>query len=671
MSITPQPLVPGQQLQGGRYTVGARLDSGGMGAIYKATENTPAFSREVVLKVVLDAFDPSDPQAHKARAQLHEEAKTLAKLNHDHIARILNFFIEHGTPVIVMEYIPGQSLDKYLSSAEQARKGSPFPTRLVLEWGIILCRVLEYLSAQTPPVIHHDIKPANIILEKQKLRLVDFGAAKLRPAGRIGTYEYSSLFGTPGYAAPEQYRNRSEPRSDVYALAATLYHLVTDQPPLITGITADQLQPLGAFGAVLACALEHDVQKRPTASEFKAMLQSLLPKPKPSSVLRAPDGTELHTELELATWCRDHWNQAATWLSRDLADRIRVHWQNDRLADELEQIRRHTTSPDLALDVAIATLDPQGFGAIPPQLTGNQQVLDFGGMAVDERKELSLIVENPGSRYVSETLQLPRWVTADPDRVMVRPGESTSIALTAEMAKVRIGGQLRHTLELPGYSLVLMAHISPWRTSLSRAWQGAQAGAAALWRLIGAGIALLRDGLGALLANSTLWYLLAFVAFGGAIGGLTGLICWSLLGFLGAWFPDMLAGGLVGWAAEVGRGLLSAISAELELDRPLIFHALALGIGMAGVYAGVSGLIALLLAFSPQPLAGVLWATGPGAGCGCLLGVPVAVFLWICAAVLVLFGGEFMSGNTWLHIILIVSLACTAGVAAFAFLDDW
>lgn len=678
-----QPLSPGQRLQGGRYTVDARLDSGGMGAIYKAIEETPAFSREVVLKVMLNAFDPSDPQAHKARAQFLAEAGTLAKLNHDHIGRIHSFFIENDTPVIVMEYIPGQSLDKYLSSEEQGRQGSSFPERLVLRWGIVLCEVLEYLSAQTPQVIHHDIKPANIILQKQKLRLVDFGSAKIRPAAGVGSYNYTSLFGTPGYAAPEQYRSQSEPRSDVYALAATLYHLVTDQPPPITGITLVQTESLGAFGTALARALEHDVQKRPTASELKALLQELLPKP--PGILRAPDGMELRNELELAKWCTDHWDHAAKWLSKDLSERIRLHWQKDQLADELKRIFYSAPNPDLALDAAIALLDPQGFGVITPRLEGNQQTIDFGGLAVNGRKELALTLSNPGPRHVYQTLQLPGWVTADADGVELKPGKRLKIILTADMTKVAIGGGLKRKLELPGYSPVLQAHVSLWRTNLSRISRGsanatrrAARGAAAFGQLIGAGATLLRDGLGvvltkllrdglgAILTNSWLWHLLALAALGGLVGGLTGLICWSLLGFLAALFPDMIVGGLVGWAAEVGRGLLSSISADLELDRPLIFNALALGIGMSGVYASAGGVIALPLILSRHPFAGVFQAAGPGAGCGCLLGVPVSMLFWSGAAVLAFFGGEFMSGNTWLHIILIMSLACAAVIALFA-----
>ena len=106
------------------------------------------------------------------------------------------------------------------------------PKRRSCVYGIQACRILEYLHAQSTPVVHQDIKPANLILEAQmgQVRLVDFGTARAQvPEGRApGDGSGDSVYGTDGYAPPEQYRGKPEPKSDVYALAATIYHLLTD-----------------------------------------------------------------------------------------------------------------------------------------------------------------------------------------------------------------------------------------------------------------------------------------------------------------------------------------------------------------------------------------------------------------------------------------------------------
>jgi serine/threonine protein kinase len=154
-----------------------------------------------------------------------------------------------------MEYIEGDDLEQRLTHTD--RQGRQIPGRAcaedeVIRWGIALCKVLEYLASLSPsPVVHHDIKPANIILDKNsgEVRLVDFGTAKARlqqQAGGAVGMQQSSLYGTTGYAAPEQYRRTSEPRSDVYALAATLYHLATDDDPGVHPFTFQSSSGLGS-----------------------------------------------------------------------------------------------------------------------------------------------------------------------------------------------------------------------------------------------------------------------------------------------------------------------------------------------------------------------------------------------------------------------------------------
>src|SRR5262249_41092326 len=140
----------------------------------------------------------------------------------------------------------------------------------VLRWGVALCGVLEYLAARRPsPIVHHDIKPANLVLDSASggIFLVDFGAAAAPHIPADGdTWPQSRPHGTRAYAAPEQYRALSEPRSDIYALAATLYPLATDDDPAAHPFSFPQLGALGELGLVLGAALDPDVSRRPTAA---------------------------------------------------------------------------------------------------------------------------------------------------------------------------------------------------------------------------------------------------------------------------------------------------------------------------------------------------------------------------------------------------------------------
>ena len=278
------PLQPGQLLANGRYTIQRALSRGGMGAIYLANDHE-TFDRAVVIKAMLDYFDPSDLQAVQvARARFFQEARTLAELRYPAIPQIYSYFQDGPHNYIVMEYVEGDDLEQRLTHTDDtgvATAGQPYSQADVLRWGVALCRVLEYLTSRPPgPVIHHDIKPANLILDRASdtLKLVDFGTARARlllHAGSVGLQQ-SSIYGTQGYAAPEQYRGQSEPRSDVYALAATLYHLATDDDPRPHPFTFPQLNQLGPLGHVLRSALQVEVAARPPVTELRRRLEGLI-----------------------------------------------------------------------------------------------------------------------------------------------------------------------------------------------------------------------------------------------------------------------------------------------------------------------------------------------------------------------------------------------------------
>lgn len=275
--------VPGQKLQSGKYTIKCALSHGAMGEVYIVTVHHQTLAdRDRLLKVMRDYYNPVNPQAVKAaQTRFRQEAKTLSSLKHKHIPDIYDYFDEGRDACIVMEYIEGYNLEQKLTHEDaQGRhiSGHPYARGDVLKWGITLCELLEYLSAQPTPVVHQDIKPANLVLGNDGLiYLVDFGTARVRvvqPGQASGSQ--ASIYGTPGYAPPEQYYGKTEERTDVYALAATLYHLVTDDCPTIgASHSFRRLDDLGEFGQLLRLALNPDVTQRPSARAFRKKLEQL------------------------------------------------------------------------------------------------------------------------------------------------------------------------------------------------------------------------------------------------------------------------------------------------------------------------------------------------------------------------------------------------------------
>jgi serine/threonine protein kinase len=201
-----------------RYRVVSLLGQGGFGAVYRAWDvnlNTP-----VALKENLN----TSPESLR---QFQTEARLLAGLRHPNLPYVIDHFIisEQGQ-YLVMEYIEGQDLGDMLDNASTGLAEDQ-----VLSWMEGVCDALVYLHTQTPPVIHRDIKPANIkISPDEGIRLVDFGVAKVYDPQRQTTIGARAV--TQGYSPPEQYgRGITDTRSDIYALGATLYALLTGVVP--------------------------------------------------------------------------------------------------------------------------------------------------------------------------------------------------------------------------------------------------------------------------------------------------------------------------------------------------------------------------------------------------------------------------------------------------------
>lgn len=154
------------------------------------------------------------------------EARFLSKLSHTGIPKVTDFFREEGKVYLVMDFVEGQTLKSILDR----NGGRPLDLPTVLRWGIQICDVLTYLHSQTPPIIFRDIKPPNLIRRPDgTVSMIDFGIAR---RVRQGASSDTIVFGSPGYAPPEQYgQGQTDPRSDIYALGATLHHLLTGRDP--------------------------------------------------------------------------------------------------------------------------------------------------------------------------------------------------------------------------------------------------------------------------------------------------------------------------------------------------------------------------------------------------------------------------------------------------------
>lgn len=219
---TSSSLMPGSRLQGGRYVIKRVLGEGGMGAALLATDIRLDGKSVVIKELISDHTNPTRQQEDVRNFK--REVATLAHIDHPLIPNVTDHFQEGLRYFMVQEYIEGENLEDRL-----ARTRQPMKEREVLICASEILDVLSYLARQTPPIVHRDIKPANIIVgaRDRRAHLVDFGIARHDEAQRKQT----AALGTPGYAPPEQYQGNADPRSDLYALAATLHHLLTNRDP--------------------------------------------------------------------------------------------------------------------------------------------------------------------------------------------------------------------------------------------------------------------------------------------------------------------------------------------------------------------------------------------------------------------------------------------------------
>lgn len=220
-----------EEILRGRYKIKRIIGQGGMGCIYLA-EDLRLEGRQTALKEVEHDRTLAPELVREAREQFLREATVLARLDHQNLPKVSDFFSIGERDYLVMDYVPGKDLRTLMLDAKQANEF--LPENVVLGWAAQIADALTYLHSQSPSILHRDIKPSNLKQTPSGLiKLVDFGLVKLLAPGEI-TITILQGQGTALYTPLEQYGGDSghtDVRSDIYAFGSTLYHLLSNKPP--------------------------------------------------------------------------------------------------------------------------------------------------------------------------------------------------------------------------------------------------------------------------------------------------------------------------------------------------------------------------------------------------------------------------------------------------------
>jgi tRNA A-37 threonylcarbamoyl transferase component Bud32 len=215
-----KPLMQGARLKEGRFEIEGPLGVGGQGTAYLAYDIAADRSKVVLKEFILPVY--VDLLVRKqALDRFEREAKILKQLNHDQIVKLVDFFVEDHRAYLVLEHIDGSSLRQLVE-----RQGA-LPEAQVQSLAMQMCEILKYLHGLTPPVVHRDFTPDNLILRTDgTLKLVDFNVAQKTESTATGT-----VVGKQAYLPPEQFRGMPNTQSDIYAMGATLYYLLAGRDP--------------------------------------------------------------------------------------------------------------------------------------------------------------------------------------------------------------------------------------------------------------------------------------------------------------------------------------------------------------------------------------------------------------------------------------------------------
>ena len=232
-----------------RYIIVRGIASGGFGRIYLIRDLSLP-NKYWALKEMQEEGDLPEIMEKSFRI----EAEMLSSLEHTSIPRISDFFIEERKLYLVMDYVSGETLKKRLNSLGE---NDFFSEEQIIKWAIGLCDVLSYLHNRPTPIIFRDLKPDNIMISSEgEIKLIDFGIARVFQGHKKETTKYALL--TEGYAPQEQWYGKAEPRSDIYSLGATMYHLLGKVHPRKI---APEFPPLDKYNPSISPELKAIIEK--------------------------------------------------------------------------------------------------------------------------------------------------------------------------------------------------------------------------------------------------------------------------------------------------------------------------------------------------------------------------------------------------------------------------
>jgi serine/threonine-protein kinase len=313
-----QGLEPGTVLRD-RYEILGLIGQGGMGAVYKAADRRLP-GRVCAVKEVWPPPGSSAQVLAQTREQFLREASTLARLDHPNLPKVSDYFVQVPPGAdddlrrdyLLMDYVPGRDLDQIVQ--EVRREGRFLDPQEVVGWMAQLCDALEYLHTQDPPVLHRDVKPANVKLTPDgRIKLVDFGLVKPLDPQDPKTVTGLRGLGSLPYTPIEQYAGElghTDTRSDLYGLAATLYHLLTGQAPPSAQerfLDGEALRPPREINPAITPAVERAVlaalalHPRDRPASVAAWCGMLRGKPAAAGVA-APAYDETWRQALLANW---------------------------------------------------------------------------------------------------------------------------------------------------------------------------------------------------------------------------------------------------------------------------------------------------------------------------------------------------------------------------------
>jgi len=258
-----------------RYLIQEVIGVGGMGSVYRARDlHFPNVVKLVAVKEMIN--QAPDPLVRQTIVQNFErEANILATLSHPSIPRIYDYFTLENRSYLVLEFVNGKDMESMLAQTEGF-----ISEQQTLSWALELCDVLIFLHGHKPdPIIFRDMKPSNVMINQHnRIMLVDFGIAKPFQSGQKGT-----MIGTEGYSPPEQYRGEANIQADIYALGATLHHLLTRRDPRLEAPFSFAERPVRKINpsvsiemeAVINTALQYNASDRfKSVEDFKSALLS-------------------------------------------------------------------------------------------------------------------------------------------------------------------------------------------------------------------------------------------------------------------------------------------------------------------------------------------------------------------------------------------------------------